>query len=43
LPGRATLTPEAREILRDVASQLVENPQYKVQCPVTRMFGAPER
>jgi outer membrane protein OmpA-like peptidoglycan-associated protein len=31
LPGRATLTPEAREILRDVASQLVENPQYKVQ------------
>jgi outer membrane protein OmpA-like peptidoglycan-associated protein len=31
LPGRATLTPEAREILRDVASQLVENPQYRVQ------------
>jgi outer membrane protein OmpA-like peptidoglycan-associated protein len=31
LPGRATLTPEAREILRDVAGQLVENPQYKVQ------------
>jgi outer membrane protein OmpA-like peptidoglycan-associated protein len=31
LPGRATLTPQAREILRDVASQLVENPQYKVQ------------
>jgi outer membrane protein OmpA-like peptidoglycan-associated protein len=31
LPGRATLTAEAREILRDVASQLVENPQYKVQ------------
>jgi outer membrane protein OmpA-like peptidoglycan-associated protein len=31
LPGKATLTPEAREILRDVASQLVENPQYKVQ------------
>jgi OOP family OmpA-OmpF porin len=31
MPGRATLTPEAREILRDVASQLVENPQYKVQ------------
>jgi outer membrane protein OmpA-like peptidoglycan-associated protein len=31
LPGRATLTPEAREVLRDVASQLVENPQYRVQ------------
>jgi outer membrane protein OmpA-like peptidoglycan-associated protein len=31
LPSRATLTPEAREILRDVAGQLVENPQYKVQ------------
>ena len=31
LPGRATLTPAAREILRDVASQLVENPQYRVQ------------
>jgi outer membrane protein OmpA-like peptidoglycan-associated protein len=31
LPGRATLTPEGREILRDVASQLVENPQYRVQ------------
>src|SRR5919107_388322 len=31
LPGRATLTPQAREILRDVASQLVENPPYKVQ------------
>jgi OOP family OmpA-OmpF porin len=31
LPSRATLTPEAREILRDVASQLVENPQYRVQ------------
>jgi outer membrane protein OmpA-like peptidoglycan-associated protein len=29
--GRAVLTPAAREILRDVASQLVENPQYKVQ------------
>jgi len=29
--GRATLTPQAREILRDVASQLVENPQYRVQ------------
>jgi outer membrane protein OmpA-like peptidoglycan-associated protein len=31
LPGRATLTPQAREVLRDVASQLVENPQFKVQ------------
>ena len=31
LPGRATLTPQAREILRDVAAQLVENPQYRVQ------------
>jgi outer membrane protein OmpA-like peptidoglycan-associated protein len=31
LPGRATLTPQAREILRDVASQLVQNPQYRVQ------------
>jgi outer membrane protein OmpA-like peptidoglycan-associated protein len=31
LPGRATLTPEAREVLRDVAGQLVENPQYRVQ------------
>jgi outer membrane protein OmpA-like peptidoglycan-associated protein len=31
LPGRATLTPQGREILRDVASQLVENPQYRVQ------------
>jgi outer membrane protein OmpA-like peptidoglycan-associated protein len=31
LPSRATLTPSAREVLRDVASQLVENPQYKVQ------------
>ena len=29
--GKATLTPAAREILRDVAGQLVENPQYKVQ------------
>ena len=29
--GRAMLTPQAREILRDVASQLVENPQYRVQ------------
>jgi outer membrane protein OmpA-like peptidoglycan-associated protein len=31
LPSRATLTPQAREILRDVASQLVKNPQYRVQ------------
>jgi outer membrane protein OmpA-like peptidoglycan-associated protein len=29
--GRATLTPEARDILRDIAAQLVENPQYRVQ------------
>lgn len=29
--GRATLTPEARDVLRDIASQLVENPQYRVQ------------
>jgi outer membrane protein OmpA-like peptidoglycan-associated protein len=29
--GRATLTPEAREVLRDIAEQLVENPQYRVQ------------
>ena len=29
--GKATLTPEARDILRDIASQLVENPQYRVQ------------
>jgi outer membrane protein OmpA-like peptidoglycan-associated protein len=29
--GRATLTPAGREVLRDVASQLVENPQYRVQ------------
>jgi outer membrane protein OmpA-like peptidoglycan-associated protein len=29
--GKARLTPAAREILRDVASQLVENPQFKVQ------------
>jgi OOP family OmpA-OmpF porin len=31
LAGRATLTPQGREILKDVASQLVENPQYRVQ------------
>jgi outer membrane protein OmpA-like peptidoglycan-associated protein len=29
--GKATLTPEARDILRDIAAQLVENPQYRVQ------------
>jgi outer membrane protein OmpA-like peptidoglycan-associated protein len=29
--GRATLTPEAREVLKDIAEQLVENPQYRVQ------------
>ena len=29
--GKATLTPEARVVLRDIAAQLVENPQYRVQ------------
>jgi OOP family OmpA-OmpF porin len=29
--GKATLTPQGREILRDIAGQLVENPQYRVQ------------
>jgi OmpA-OmpF porin, OOP family len=29
--GKAVLTPEARDILRDIAAQLVENPQYRVQ------------
>jgi outer membrane protein OmpA-like peptidoglycan-associated protein len=29
--GKATLTPEARDVLRDIAGQLVENPQYRVQ------------
>jgi outer membrane protein OmpA-like peptidoglycan-associated protein len=29
--GRATLTPEARIVLKDIAEQLVENPQYRVQ------------
>jgi outer membrane protein OmpA-like peptidoglycan-associated protein len=29
--GRATLTPTAREVLKDIASQLVENPEYRVQ------------
>jgi OmpA-OmpF porin, OOP family len=29
--GKAMLTPEARNVLRDIATQLVENPQYRVQ------------
>ena len=29
--GSAILTPEARDVLRDIAAQLVENPQYRVQ------------
>jgi outer membrane protein OmpA-like peptidoglycan-associated protein len=29
--GRATLTPEARDVLRDIATQLVENPEHRVQ------------
>ena len=29
--GRATLTPEARIVLKDIADQLVDNPQYRVQ------------
>jgi outer membrane protein OmpA-like peptidoglycan-associated protein len=29
--GRATLTPAARMVLKDIASQLVENPEYRVQ------------
>jgi outer membrane protein OmpA-like peptidoglycan-associated protein len=29
--GKATLTPEARAVLRDIATQLVENPQYRLQ------------
>jgi outer membrane protein OmpA-like peptidoglycan-associated protein len=29
--GKAILTPEARDVLRDIAGQLVENPQYRVQ------------
>jgi outer membrane protein OmpA-like peptidoglycan-associated protein len=29
--GRARLTPEGRAVLRDIASQLVENPDYRVQ------------
>jgi outer membrane protein OmpA-like peptidoglycan-associated protein len=29
--GRAMLTPEARDVLRDIAGQLVENPEYRIQ------------
>jgi outer membrane protein OmpA-like peptidoglycan-associated protein len=29
--GRAMLTPGGRDVLRDIASQLVENPEYRVQ------------
>jgi outer membrane protein OmpA-like peptidoglycan-associated protein len=29
--GKAMLTPEARDVLRDIATQLVENPEYRVQ------------
>jgi outer membrane protein OmpA-like peptidoglycan-associated protein len=29
--GRAMLTPEGRDVLRDIASQLVENPEYRIQ------------
>jgi outer membrane protein OmpA-like peptidoglycan-associated protein len=29
--GRAMLTPEGRDVLRDIAGQLVENPEYRVQ------------
>jgi outer membrane protein OmpA-like peptidoglycan-associated protein len=29
--GRAQLTPEARDVLRDIALQLVDNPEYRVQ------------
>jgi outer membrane protein OmpA-like peptidoglycan-associated protein len=29
--GKATLTPEARAVLQDIATQLVENPEYRVQ------------
>jgi OmpA-OmpF porin, OOP family len=29
--GKATLTPEARDVLRDIAAQLVDNPEYRVQ------------
>jgi outer membrane protein OmpA-like peptidoglycan-associated protein len=30
-PGKARLTPEGRDVLRDIASQLVENPEYRIQ------------
>jgi outer membrane protein OmpA-like peptidoglycan-associated protein len=29
--GKARLTPQSREVLRDIATQLVANPQYRVQ------------
>jgi outer membrane protein OmpA-like peptidoglycan-associated protein len=29
--GKATLTPAARAVLRDIATQLVENPEYRIQ------------
>ena len=29
--GKATLTPEAQGVLKDIATQLVENPEYRVQ------------
>jgi outer membrane protein OmpA-like peptidoglycan-associated protein len=29
--GKARLTPEARAVLKDIATQLVENPEYRVQ------------
>ena len=29
-PGKARLTPEGRDVLRDIASQLVENPEYRI-------------
>jgi OmpA-OmpF porin, OOP family len=29
--GKATLTPEARAVLQDIATQLVANPEYRVQ------------
>ena len=29
--GKAMLTPEARDVLRDIALQLVDNPEYRVQ------------
>jgi outer membrane protein OmpA-like peptidoglycan-associated protein len=30
-PGKARLTPEGRDVLRDIATQLVENPEYRIQ------------